>query len=107
MLPASVCTPAPPVRFLRRVQRSKSGPRVVWESRRDSLHHPQSFEVVASAAGVRVCGHSPALDIPAMWALADILAQASVCVELIRDGFDAGKIELVLSTHDHKNPVKE
>jgi hypothetical protein len=90
---------APPIEFSRKIQTKQSGIRVVWELVRDSVYHPQSFEVVASGDGVHLCGHSPCFTNDDVAELADILGQAAEVVDMIRDGFTAAIIETVLDTY--------
>lgn len=89
----------PPVKFTRSVQTTPSGTRVAWRSVRDCLHHPQSFEIVASGEGIRICGYSPVLQGDDAGTLADVLGQAAEVVDMIRDGFSASDIARVLDVY--------
>lgn len=95
-------TQIPSVTFVWEVETTTYGVRVRWQSHRDSLHHPESFEVVASAEGVRVCGHSPVLDLDSSDDLCRILGAANAAVGLIREGLPPHTIRAVLEESELK-----
>ena len=92
--------PIPRIEFSRKVESTQYGLRVRWAMRRHAIFHPQLWEVVAAADGVRVCGYSPALDTAAAKTLATILGHADAISEAIRDGISRESLCVVLATID-------